>query len=48
MTNTGLFVKCLCVCEIFFFILIFMFGCRESAEKMPKNTSLMVALLRTK
>ena len=39
MANTELFVECLCVCRIFF-ILICVFGCRESAEKIPINTSL--------
>ena len=34
--------------EYFFFILIFVFGCRESAEKMAKNTSPTVILLRAK
>ena len=34
--------------EYFFFILIFVFSCRESAEKMPRNTSLTVILLRAK
>ena len=48
MENTGLFVECLGVCGIFFFILIFVLGCQESAEKMPRNTSLMVILLREK
>ena len=31
-----------------FFILIFVIGCRESAEKMPRNTSPAVILLRAK
>ena len=48
MANTGLFVECLCVCGIFFLILIFVFGFRESAEKMPINTSPTVILLREK
>ena len=48
MANTGLFVECLCGCVIFFFILIFVFGCRENAEKMPRNTSPTVILLRAK
>ena len=34
--------------EFFFFILIFVFGCRESTKKMPRNTSLTVILLRAK
>ena len=46
--NTGLFVECLCVCGIFFFILILVFCYRENVEKMPKNTSLTVILLRAK
>ena len=32
----------------YFFILIFVFGCRESAEKMPRNTSPTVILLKVK
>ena len=44
MENNGLFV---CLRNIFF-ILIFVFGCQESAEKMPRNTSPMVILLREK
>ena len=34
--------------EYIFFVLIFLFGCRESAEKMPRNTSPIVILLRAK
>ena len=34
--------------EYFFFILIFVYCCQESAEKMPINTSPMVILLREK
>ena len=48
MANIGLFVECLCVCRIFFFILIFVFGCLESVEKMPRNTSPTVILLKAK
>ena len=48
MANTRLFVECLCVCGIFFFILIFVFDCRESTEKMPKNTSPTIILLTSK
>ena len=47
VANTRLFVECLCVCGIFF-ILIFVFGCQESVEKMPRNTSPTVILLRAK
>ena len=32
----------------FFFILIFMFGCQENDEKMPKNNSPTVIFLRAK
>ena len=38
----------MCLRNIFFFILIFVFGCRESAEKVPKNTFPTVILLRVK
>ena len=47
MANTELFVE-FCVFPEFFFILIFMFGCRESAEKVSRNTFPTVILLRAK